>query len=161
MNFQDSLRAITRRALRIEYRSPAICPVMAITSGSGSGFSCPAILDMQTVVQADGPTLTLQFFSDLEFLLTWTAVPNAYGYQVYRSLSPEGPFELLSAGLLDTSYVDEPPTLDIFYYKVTAIEPNWGETLPSKVVSGQIGENARITNDGELRFTDDDEVRFI
>ena len=161
MNFHDSLRAITRRAFRIEYRSPAICPVMLVSSGSGSGTSCPAIIDMQTVTQAAGPVLTLQFFSDLEFLLTWTAISNAYGYQVYRSTSPDGPFELLIGGLLDTLYVDEPPTLDIFYYKVTAIEPNWGETLPSNVVSGQIGENARITNDGELRFTIDDEVRFI
>src|SRR5689334_20019279 len=117
MNFQDSFRAITRRALRIDYRSPAICPVMVITSGSGSGFSCPAILDMHTVTQANGPVLTLQFFSDLEFLLTWTAVPNAYGYQVYRALSPDGPFEAIAVGLLDTLYVDNPPSLDIFYYK--------------------------------------------
>jgi len=161
MNFHDSLRAITRRALRIEYISPAICPRMIETSGSGSGTSCPAIIDMHTVTQAAGPVLSIQFASDLEFLLTWTTVPNAYGYQVYRALSPDGPFTLLIGGLLETSYVDEPPTLDTYYYKVTAIEPNWGETLPSNIVSGQIGENARITNDFELRFTMDDEVRIV
>ncbi|MDL2280639.1 fibronectin type III domain-containing protein [Selenomonadales bacterium OttesenSCG-928-I06] len=52
--------------------------------------------------------------------VTWSEVPDVEGYLVYRSLSPDGPFELI-ATTTDTEYLDEglsPNTT--YYYKVAS-----------------------------------------
>lgn len=67
--------------------------------------------------------------------LAWTAVPGAFSYVVYRASSVEGPFTQLIAGLVDRFYVDTAPFSGNNFYKVTGLEENFGETLPSNIVA--------------------------
>lgn len=67
--------------------------------------------------------------------LTWTEVPNAFAYVVYRATNVNGPFTRLIAGLVDRFYVDNTAVSGNFFYKVTGLEPDFGETLPSNTVS--------------------------
>lgn len=136
MNGFNSLRPITRRELRVEYISPPLCqPAAAPASGSGSGSV--SVLDMQPVVRLPGPQITLTVDSG-SVTLDWQPVTGAFAYVVYRSTSASGPFSILISGLLTTFHVDAPASPGTYYYKVTAIEPDSGETEPSAVLSATV-----------------------
>lgn len=129
---------VTRRAFRANYYSPDVCQPGVISSGSsssGSSGSISSVLDFTNEPQA-GPVLSLSFFGEDSFLLTWTEVPEAVYYNVYRSTSSEGPFERIVEGVAATSYADIPEGGGPFYYYVTALEPSYGETTPSNIVTG-------------------------
>lgn len=135
MNRHDSLRAITRRALWIHYVCPNICEGSGIpASGSGAGIS--AVLDFEPVFRAAGPTLEVAPFSAGKLRLSWTAVPNAFVYVAYRSDSLTGPFTVIASGIQSTFYVDTPDNPGTYYYQVSGIEPNHGETELSNIASG-------------------------
>lgn len=132
MKPQISLRANTRRELRINYRSPLVCQLEASSSGSGSGAA--AILDILPVERLAGPA-GLEFLivgADVE--LTWTTQTYIYSYAVYRATNPDGPYALVAANVLSDSFTDLGLASGTYYYKVTGIEPSAGETLPSPVV---------------------------
>ncbi len=135
MNRLDSLRPITRRALRINYRSPLIC-TPAISSGSGS--SGTSTIEAQPAFRAAGTTAKACPTQDGDVVLEWFAIQNAFAYVVYRSDSPNGIFTVIGSGFQDTFFTDTARIPGTYYYKVTGIEPNFGETEPSNTVSATI-----------------------
>jgi len=129
-----SLRAITRRIIPLFYISPAEC-FLAVFSGSGSGSSATAVLDFTPTTQKAGPEHLTVVHAGVDVSLVWSFLPYAYSYVIYRATSPAGPFDLVAANVLFTDYVDVTPPSGTLYYKVTGIEPDFGETLPSPTVS--------------------------
>lgn len=126
-----SLQAITRRALRINYFSPLVCQIFASSSGSGSGIA--AMLDILPTERREGPeSLILEKLSPSQVKLTWSTTDYIYSYLVYRATNPAGPFVLVTSNIIDDHFTDE-PVPGTFYYKVTGIEPDFGETFASPV----------------------------
>lgn len=134
MNRHASFRAITRRALSVNYASPSTCPVPS-DDASGSGDGSESISGFESFMQTPGPVLTLEVQSGTNVRLDWSAIPQAGFYRVWRSTTAEGPFALVQDFIGDLFYTDVPGTGTFFYY-VTAIEPNSGETAPSNIESG-------------------------
>jgi hypothetical protein len=127
-----SLQAITRRALRINYFSPLVCQILSSSSGSGAGVS--ATLDILPAERRAGPaSLTFEIVSSTEVLLTWTTKDYIYSYIVYRATNPAGPFSVVTSNVIDDHFTDTPAP-GTYYYKVTGIEPDFGETFASPVV---------------------------
>ncbi len=175
MNRQDSLRPVTRRALRINYVSAGICmPPLPPSSGSSSGSG--VLLDFVTTTRLPGPALTVSDYTSTSLRLEWSAIPGAVFYQIFRSTSPTGPFVFLQGPVEPTFYIDTPPAPDTYYYQVTAIEPNAGETNPSNVGVGVIpflfppvaGYKVWVAPEsdkfsdvaGTIPATDDGEIRY-
>lgn len=132
MNTFSVLNPISRRALKIPYESPLICQ-LAPPSASGSGSDSLAVLDILPTFQAEGPTLSV-VLDGVHVNLSWTAVSGAYAYIVYRATNVDGPYSVVTAGLIARNLVDNPGS-GTFFYKVTGVEPNFGETTASNVVS--------------------------
>jgi hypothetical protein len=136
MNDFDSLRGITRRALPIDYISPLICHNDVPFSASGTGDL--SLLDITAVTQLDGPAVALTQPVAAQNRIEWQLLDTAYAYVIYRATSEAGPFSILVAGVVENFYVDEPGVAGTYYYKVTVIEPSYGETLASNIVSGTV-----------------------
>ena len=135
MNSFRSLNAITRRALRVNYVSPAICVLTSVSSGSGSGTGVAATLDILAVTRKAGPTgLGFEVVNTTEVKLTWTTRAYIYSYVIYRATSAVGPFTQVSANVIGATFTDTSTTSGTYYYKVTGIEPDAGETLASDIV---------------------------
>lgn len=134
MNQGDSFRAITRREIRVDYQSPLICIEREEASGSASSSSALTFLP---VVQVPGPLLSVSV-EGADAALTWSVVGGAYAYVVYRATAEEGPYAILLAGTVETSFVDTPPGPGTYYYKVSAIEPNYGASELSNAVSATV-----------------------
>jgi|GEM_PF-3405577 DNA-binding beta-propeller fold protein YncE len=69
--------------------------------------------------------------------LTWNpnAEPNVVGYRIYRSRTPEGPFELLGS-LAANSYLDQAVEEEkTYYYRVSAYTDSGVESQQSKFVA--------------------------
>lgn len=132
MNSLESLRAITRRAIPFRYESPGVCH-LAVPSGSGSGSSTASELEFVPVLQKSGPTEIFLTLDGSDVQISWEALSYAHSYVIYRATDPEGPFLLAAANVLVDFYVDAGLASGDYYYKVTAIEPNFGETTASPV----------------------------
>src|SRR5579859_5123020 len=65
--------------------------------------------------------------------LRWGDVPGSMGYEIQRSKTPNGPFEMLSGNLADVPiYNDFLGEVATNYYRIRSIETNsQGKTLPS------------------------------
>jgi hypothetical protein len=126
----DSFNAVTRRALSINYRCPLICELIAESSGSGSGSSVTATLEIDATFRKVGPT-DLMFAGDV---LIWQSPTYIIGFVVYYSTSAEGPFSILASNVLDMHF-DVAGSLPpgTYYFKVTGLEPDAGETFPSPI----------------------------
>lgn len=132
MNAFIAITPISRRALRIPYESPLLCIPREVASGSGSGGV--SVLDILPTVRLPGPTLSVELVG-VSVSLSWTDdVPNAYAYIIYRATDVNGPYSVQASGVVDRNFVDNPISGN-YFYKVTAIEPNFGETFASNVVS--------------------------
>lgn len=133
MNNLNSLRPVTRRAIPLFYQSPAIC--MLPVPFSGSGASVAANLEIEPVERKAGPDTLEAVVVGSDVSLSWPLVSYIFSYVVYRATNPAGPFTLLTANLLENSYVDvglSPGTS--YWYKVTGVEPDAGETFPTPSV---------------------------
>lgn len=138
MNRNDSLKPVTRRALRIDYVSAGICEDRASAEDSASGCGLTSQLEVLAVSRAAGPTITVSAYTAGKLYVAWTPVNNAFVYVVYRSTSVDGLFTIVREGTQELFYVDTPPESGTFYYKVTGIEPNFGETERSNIESGTV-----------------------
>jgi len=132
MNTIESLRAITRRAIPLNYHSPGVCH-LPIPPGSGTGSSTPSELEFLPVRQKAGPTTVILTAQGDSVLVEWNELSYAFSYVVYRASDPNGPFSLAAANVLVLSFVDGPLAPGDYYYKITAIEPDFGETTASPV----------------------------
>lgn len=127
-----SLQAITRRGLRINYVSPLVCQIFASSSGSGSGIA--AVLEILPSERRPGPvSLTLEKLNSTHVRLTWDTPDYIYSYLIYRATNPAGPFSIVTTNVIDDHFTDA-PVAGTHYYKVTGIEPDFGETYASPVV---------------------------
>lgn len=137
MRHLDCFRPVTRRALPINYVSPLICE-LSISSGSGSSSGDSATIDITPVTRRDGPaSLSAIVVGGVEVHLTWNAPSYVFSYVVYRATNPDGPFVQLTSNLDATLYIDTPGA-GTWYYKVTGLEPDFGETYPSPIASATI-----------------------
>lgn len=126
-----SLQAITRRALRINYFSPLVCQIFSSSSGSGSGIA--ATLDILPAERKLGPaSLELEELSSTVVRVTWGVRDYIYSYIVYRATNPAGPFTVVTSNVIDDHF-DNTVVPGTYYYKVTGIEPDFGETFASPV----------------------------
>lgn len=132
MNNLNSLRPVTRRAIPLFYMSPGICVLPLPFSGSGASIA--ANLDIEPVTRRDGPESLEAIVMGSDVLLSWPLVSYVFAYVVYRATNPAGPFTLLTANLLENSFVDTGVS-GTFYYKVTGVEPDFGETFPTPTVA--------------------------
>ncbi len=91
--------------------------------------------------------------------LSWTANGEAdlAGYNVYRSLSPEGPFELIARGLTESAFVDRTANQAApYYYRLKAVDESLNGSSYSEVVSGQprLGTSLVASYEFEEDFVD-------
>lgn len=125
----EAFKAITRRQLRIFYKSPALC----FEPSSGSSTAAMT-LEILPVARMAGPELFLVPGAAGQANLQWTAVPGAYAYVVYRAEAEEGPYTVMVAGLIPTNFSDTPGFFPAYYY-VAGIEQNFGLTEPSNKIT--------------------------
>lgn len=134
MNTFSALNPTSRRALRIPYESPFICRLFEPASGTGS--SAVSVLEILPTERLAGPTLSVVLNEDGSVSLSWTNnVENADSYIVYRAENEAGPYSVQASGVIGLNFIDFPVFPGTFYYKVTALEPNFGETFASNVVT--------------------------
>lgn len=133
MRQYDPYRAVTLRANRIDYISPVVCELESIASGSGSSTSASAIIPAP-VVRKDGPTnLIVSVNEQNDAVLTWSEQSYIFAYAVYAGISAEGPFVLETTNVIgNTATIGLDP--GTYFFKVTGIEPEFGETYPSNIV---------------------------
>lgn len=124
----DSFNPVTRRALSVNYVAPFICE-LAEASGSGSGMGFSVTLDLQQAERKAGPEL---IFQDGNFL-SWSPQTYIYAYVVYSSSSEEGPFSLLTSNVIETHFDISTLAPGTYFFKVTGLEPDAGETFPSPI----------------------------
>jgi len=132
MQQYDALRAITRRALRINYKSPLICQLGPEESGSGSGTDISGFLP---VIAPAGPTNLQASMSDCPrtVTLTWDAVTGALGYNILRADDAVGPFVYRQS--VDTLTFSEDVEDGVtFYYQVVAFG-EFGQSNPSETLA--------------------------
>lgn len=130
----DALRGVTLRALRIDYISPAVCELAVISSGSGSGASVTSILNPTPVEQLAGPTnLVVTVTESGEVTLTWDGQPYIFAYAIYAGESVDGPFVLQTSNVLASTFSYTPIASGTYFFKVTGVEPEFGETFPSNI----------------------------
>lgn len=121
----DISRPITRREFAVDYISPLICEEF-------SGFSGEVEINILPFEELTFPT-GLTVIGTSIFTLSWNALRRAVCYNVYRSLGPDGPYQLISTCQQDREYIDNPGPGD-WYYRVSALLPE-GETPLSPPVA--------------------------
>jgi len=136
MNNLQALRPVTRRAVSLFYKSPGICELPVPLSGSGQ--SSEANIAIEPVTRKAGPDSLEAIVIGTEVSLNWPGLSYAFAYAVYRATNPEGPFVLLTSNLGESSFVDTGLAPGEYFFKVTAIEPDFGETFPSPIVSATV-----------------------
>ena len=71
--------------------------------------------------------------------ISWTAIPGASGYRIYRSSSEAGTYSPVSGDIAGIEYTDEgTPTLQLWWYKVTAYKGTTFESALSNASSGGV-----------------------
>lgn len=131
----DAFRPVTRRHFWDDYRSPLTCVTVPTNSASASGSTID--IDIRPVVQVPGPVLAGSEASGT-VSLSWSLVPKAFAYVIYRATVAAGPYIILASGVQDRFFMDTPQNPGIYFYRVTAIEPAFGETEVSNVVSATV-----------------------
>lgn len=108
--------------------------ILALTSISvNTGASVDGrLLARNGAVTLDTNAVSLPGGGTSGIRLTWTLRDYIYSYLVYRATNPAGPFTLVTSNVIDDHFVDTPPS-GTYYYKVTGIEPTFGETFASPV----------------------------
>jgi len=105
--------------------SPQSSYVYATTSSSSSSG---------TLAAPSG--LTGQGLSSSTFTISWSPVPGAEGYYVYRSSSPSGSYSKIGPPVYDTTtFTTNQPANTTYYYKVSAFNGNGESSLSSSYVT--------------------------
>lgn len=129
----EAFSAVTRRALSIHYVCPLICELLE-ASGSGSGAGIAAVLEQQSVDRKPGPGALILDGTNLQ----WSTQPFIFAFVIYIADSADGPFSILTSNVTETHFdLTAVGTMESFqgkWAKVTGIEPDVGETLPSPTI---------------------------
>ena len=73
---------------------------------------------------------------DVSVMLTWEHAYHATGYNIYRALASDDIYNLIAhadSAFGTVTYIDTPPEIDIYLYKITATTQQ-GESEPSAIV---------------------------
>lgn len=125
----DAFNPVTRRALSINYVCPLICELEA--SGSGSGAGIAAVLELQDVARKLGPVALILDGTNLQ----WSTQPYIFAYVIYIADSADGPFSILTSNVTESHFdLTTVGVTGTHFFKVTGIEPDVGETLPSPIL---------------------------
>lgn len=120
--------------------------VEAVNSGGSSGFSAIASATPSTGQVPAVPTNLTATAGDSQVSLTWNAVPDATGYNLYRGTSSGGEVLYLS-NISSNSYLDiSLPNGTTYYYQVTAVN-DAGESGRSSEVSATPLATANLVQD--------------
>ena len=126
----DAFNPVTRRALSINYVCPLVCELLE-TSGSGSGAGISAVLEQQSADRKPGPGLLILDGTNLQ----WSTQPYIFAYIIYIADSADGPFSILTSNVTESHFdLNLVGIMGTHFFKVTGIEPDIGETLPSPVL---------------------------
>jgi len=108
--------------------------ILALTSiGANAGASVEGLLLARNgAVTLDTNAVSLPGGGVDQVRLRWTTQPYIFSYVVYRATSTSGPFTQITANVTGNSFIDSPPS-GTFFYKVTGVEPSFGETLASPI----------------------------
>jgi len=121
-------------------------PVSAMASPTGTAVagSLPAPGGLAVVNRAED--------AGLRIALSWNSVKDAFGYQVYRSESEEGPFSQVG-GKAGDSMGDYPIFLDDtveagkgYFYTVTSVDDNMTESPRSTKVYARLDVAAKVSS---------------
>jgi fibronectin type 3 domain-containing protein/lysophospholipase L1-like esterase len=92
-----------------------------------------ALVDPNTPVPAATGKVDVKAVEKTSVALKWQKVAGAAAYQVYRSASPDGPFDYVGRAT-EVNYTDFTVLTTIkYYYRVTTVNKG-GESVPSPVV---------------------------
>lgn len=92
-----------------------------------------ALVDPTTPVPAPTSKVDIKAIEKSSISLKWQRVAGAAAYQVYRSTSPDGPFEYVGRAT-EVNYTDTTVLTTIkYYYRVTTVNKG-GESAPSAVI---------------------------
>ena len=108
-------KPITRREFVIDYISPLICEEI-------SGQSGDVEINILPFDEIPFPT-GLLVVGDSTLTITWNAVKRGLCYNVYRSLGPDGPYQLISSCQTTLRYDDDPGP-GSWYYRISTITPD-------------------------------------
>jgi hypothetical protein len=107
--------------------------VLAGGCGNDGGLGLPTVDTVPPV-----PPVNLQIGCDSDMVtITWAAnaEPDLAGYRLYRSAYEDGPFGLVSMGLLYCPwYHDKGSPMAMTYYKVSAVDQSGNESAYSQTV---------------------------
>ena len=130
----DAFNPVTRRALSINYVCPLICELLE-ASGSGTGAGISAVLEAQSVERKAGPGALILDGTNLQ----WSTQPYIFAFVIYIADSAEGPFSILTSNVTETHFdLTALGVTGTHFFKVTGIEPDIGETLPSPILEATI-----------------------
>nr|WP_281282184.1 SGNH/GDSL hydrolase family protein [Pseudarthrobacter phenanthrenivorans] len=92
-----------------------------------------ALVDANTPVPAATSKVDIKAVEKTSVTLKWQKVAGAAAYQVYRSTSPDGPFDFVGRAT-EVNYTDYTVLTTVkYYYRVTTVNKG-GESAPSPVV---------------------------
>lgn len=128
----DAFRGVTHRCLLIDYIAGAVCE-LAQSGGSGSSGADSALLDIIPTTRMAGPTNLQVSVDGAVVSLTWTGRDYIFAYAVYAGPTADGPFVVHTANVLAASFSYSPGP-GTYYFFVTGVEENFGETFPSEKV---------------------------
>jgi len=97
-----------------------------------SGYPYPQLREQRQALELPGAPTTTAVASGYDGVkLTWTAVPGATGYEVYRALDTGGPWGLIAATDLDRRSLTDAglATGMTYHYKVRAVTTDGGLTV--------------------------------
>jgi len=95
---------------------------------------------------------------DAQVQLNWNAVPSATSYAIHRATTSGGPYTLLAANVLATSYTDNAVTNGTTYHYTVSSADSSGESAPSAEVNATpLSEQQawRLANFGTINNTGD------
>ena len=111
-------------------------------AGNESDPSAMALAEIPDRVPPAAPDSVIAAADTGRLSLRWrhVAAPDLRGYRVYRALTADGTFALLSSSpRRDARFVDSIPSRadHPFYYRVTAVDSAFNESAPSAVVAAR------------------------
>lgn len=101
--------------------------------GVESRFSNAIVAESPALIEPENLTASQGTFQDY-VALSWTPVPGATGYHLYRS-TPSSSSTLISSRIIDTFYIDS-SAADSNYYRVCAMDSSGAEGYFSELVTG-------------------------
>ncbi|HON15946.1 MAG TPA: hypothetical protein PLA51_05655 [Spirochaetota bacterium] len=136
---------VTKYYYKVTSWSDGSTPVESYYSLYDDGYAMPRIPDIP-----EGITSSINR-TDGKIVLSWSASSRADSYNLYRSDSQNGTYNLVASGVSDLTYSDEFPSIIVgknYYYKISAVNVS-GESSMSSYIFG----NTRLAIPGNFNLS--------